>query len=130
MKTYTVAYDFLAQARNLLGIDDSRNEITAQQANFMRCVSSAFHHLAGTLYQEGIPAPAIRFLKEACVLGMRALGVYRSGGRVNESESAGVGWRLLENQLYRRWELLGICYSKVGDRKVSFWLFLFRDYVF
>ena len=28
------------------------------------------------------------------------------------------GWKQLEEQLYRRWELLGVCYVKIGDRKV------------
>ena len=28
------------------------------------------------------------------------------------------GWKQLEEQLYRRWELLGVCYVKFGDRKV------------
>jgi separase len=34
-------------------------------------------------------------------------------------EKAAEGWRQLEEQLYRRWELLGVCYSKIGDRKVG-----------
>jgi len=29
------------------------------------------------------------------------------------------GWKSLREQLYRRWELLGICYSKMADRRVS-----------
>jgi separase len=29
------------------------------------------------------------------------------------------GWKQLREQLYCRWELLGVCYSKIGDRKVG-----------
>ena len=29
-----------------------------------------------------------------------------------------IEWNELEEQLYRRWELLAVCYSKNGDRKV------------
>jgi len=29
-----------------------------------------------------------------------------------------IEWDQLEEQLYRRWELLAVCYSNNGDRKV------------
>ena len=29
------------------------------------------------------------------------------------------GWGQLRDQLSRRWELLGVCYSKIGDRQVG-----------
>ena len=120
MNTYGIAYDFLAQAARLLEIESSQDGVITQQANFTRCVSGAFHHLAGTLYQNGRYAHAVRFLKEACVLGERALGVYQ-GRREGDGETESIeGWRLLEDQLYRRWELLAVCYSKMGERKVGF----------
>jgi separase len=66
---------------------------------------------------------AVRFLKEGCALGERALVLRRRGGDEIEQtggEGNGVeGWKLLREQLYRRWELLGICYSKMGERRVS-----------
>ena len=34
--------------------------------------------------------------------------------KVREKE----GWKQLEETLFRRWELLGICYMKIGDKKV------------
>lgn len=69
---------------------------------------------------------AIRFLKEGCGLGRRALNMrmreYKSEGE-GEGESEGrerkeEGWKSLNEQLFRRWELLGICYAKMGDRRV------------
>lgn len=29
------------------------------------------------------------------------------------------GWKLLKEQLFRRWELLGICLMKMSDRRVG-----------
>jgi hypothetical protein len=62
----------------------------------------------------------VRFLKEACALGARALyvrvGTMREDGEDGEQEE---GWKQLEGQLFRRWELLAVCYSKFGDRKVA-----------
>jgi separase len=118
-QTYGPAYDFLAQAMTLLDLDnaaelapDERNN----QANFVRCVSGAFHNLAALLYQEERYGPAVRFLKEGCGLGERALRMHGGGlGRAVEREEV---WVALEQQLYRRWELLGVCYIKMGDRKV------------
>jgi len=40
----------------------------------------------------------------------------REGSRNGKGED---GWKSLREQLYRRWELLGICYSKMADRRVS-----------
>ncbi|KAF8075942.1 cysteine peptidase C50 [Lyophyllum atratum] len=57
---------------------------------------------AGTLYQAGRHGGAIGFLKDA---------LRRNAGMIEE------GWKQLEEQLYRRWELLGVCFSKLGDRK-------------
>jgi separase len=92
-------------------------------ANYVRCISGAYHNLAGTLYQGGKHVGAVRFLKEGCALGGKAL-VIRFGGGGDEGRGGGEekgeeGWKLLREQLYRRWELLGICYSKMGDRRVS-----------
>ena len=38
------------------------------------------------------------------------------GAEKSEKESQ---WSTLEEQLYRRWEILAVCHSKTGDRKVS-----------
>ena len=40
------------------------------------------------------------------------------------------GWEQLHDQLSRRWELLGVCCSKIGDRKVGQTLNLPSDTVF
>lgn len=85
--------------------------------------------MAGTLYQAGRHGAAISFLVKGCKLGQEALSLHAT-----ESHKDGVsdgscesnttdqremeGWKQLEEQLYRRWELLGVCYVKFGDRKV------------
>jgi separase len=102
-------------------------------ANFARCVSGAFHNLAGTLYQAERVGYAVRFLRCGCVLGVEALRLAGECGILPEERSAGDeedrdgdgegersadAWRLLREQIARRWELLGVCYSKIADRKV------------
>ena len=87
-------------------------------ANYMRCVSGAFYNLAGSLFQATRYGAAVPFLKESCALGGKALRlprhVSKSAMKTNEKE-----WQQLEEQLFRRWELLAACYLKNGDRKVG-----------
>jgi separase len=82
-------------------------------ANYTRCVSGAFYNVAGSLYQATRYGAAVPFLKESCVLGRKALCLPRQVS-INDKE-----WQQLEEQLFRRWELLAACYSKNGDRKVG-----------
>ena len=84
-------------------------------ANYTRCVSGAFYNVAGSLYQATRYGAAVPFLKESCVLGGKALRLPKPVSKsINEKE-----WQQLEEQLFRRWELLAVCYSKNGDRKVG-----------
>lgn len=113
--TYGTAYEYLVRANKVVASSGSSE---SELANYVRCISGAFHNLAGSLYQDGKYAGAVRFLKEGCILGVKALGLWRK----EDSEKSGKGdegWKLLKEQLYRRWELLGVCYSKMGDRRVS-----------
>ncbi|KAI6116384.1 peptidase family C50-domain-containing protein [Pisolithus sp. B1] len=100
-------------------------------ANFFRCISGAFHNLGGTLYKADKHGGAIRFLKQGCIVGTRALNLYAGQGGVDmtsgefdaqekENERNKEGWQQLEEQLFRRYELLGVCYLKIGDRKIAF----------
>jgi separase len=120
--TYTPALDLLNRAIVLLDSNpDHMNTIpVSSHANYIRCISGAYHNLAGILYQNSKHGGAVRFLKEACALGARALhirtGVIQDEGEGGEQED---GWKQLEEQLYRRWELLAVCYSKIGDLKVA-----------
>jgi hypothetical protein len=81
------------------------------------------------MYQAGRHGTAIGFLKDACALGVKALGMWKKMPGVDKkedrNEKAEDGWHQLEDQLYRRWELLGVCYSKIGDRKVGVVVLIF-----
>jgi separase len=91
-------------------------------ANYVRCISGAFHNLAGTLYQAGQYAQAIIFLVEGCRLGVMAIKAYHASSRMEDDSSVWKhedAWKQLSDQLYRRWELLGACYARIGDHKVS-----------
>jgi separase len=118
VQTYVTAYNFLAQAVTLLDFDDVAERASDSEqevrANFVRCTSANFHNLASLLCQGELYGHAVRFLMQGCDLGERALRMHCRQGPANQEEA----WVILAQQLYRRWELLGACYSKVGDRKV------------
>lgn len=111
--TYITCYDYLAQANELLGPEPS-----LELANYVRCVSGAYHNMAGTLYQDSKYSGAVRFLKEGCRIGKVALAM-RARLKVTEI-GADEAWKSLSEGLFRRWELLGICYSKMGDRRPAY----------
>jgi separase len=135
------AYDLLSRAARLLGFQLADNHewphtisplpSVAQDAlaNFVRCLSGAFHSLGGTLYQTGKYGSAILFLRRGCFVGGVALRLHEScdtglPGNVQESQKVASskesdGWGQLRDQLSRRWELLGVCCSKIGDRQVG-----------
>jgi len=138
------AYDLLFRAARLLGFQLTNDyeyprmisppsSVTEEAfANFVRCLSGAFHSLGGTLYQTGKYGSAIRFLCRGCPLGTVALRLRRSCDLRNLSSAQeqpktpktpgskeAEGWGQLHDQLSRRWELLGVSFSKIGDRQVS-----------
>lgn len=135
------AYDLLFRAARLLGFQLTNDceyshtisppsSVTEEAfANFVRCLSGAFHSLGGTLYQAGKYGSAIRFLRCGCPLGAVALRLRRSCDLKNPSSAQkqpkipgskeAEGWGQLHDQLSRRWELLGVSCSKIGDRQVS-----------
>ena len=133
------AYDLLARAACLLGLrldNDSYEYLPTSPsaneesfANFIRCLSNAFHSLGATLYQAGKYGTSIRFLRQGCRAGRVALHLYgnyteRDQGGAQEprkvlSRKEAEGWENLRGHLTRRWELLGVCYSKIGDRQVG-----------
>jgi separase len=93
-----------------------------ERANFLRCISGAFHNLGATIYQAGHYAHAIRFFEKSCPVGEEALKVRLMGHKAPAADAASEReeqWTSLEDQLCRRWEILGVCYSKIGDRKVG-----------
>jgi len=113
--SYTPVYDYLSRASHLVNASPSVNP------NWVRCVGGAFHLVAGSLYQSGKYGASVRFLKESCILGKKALAL-RSGVemRADDKEDA---WKALSEQLFRRWELLAACYVRTGEKKVNsfFW---------
>ncbi|KAG1731550.1 peptidase family C50-domain-containing protein [Suillus lakei] len=120
--TYTPTLDLLNHTIVLLdSTPDHVNAIPASaRANYVRCISGAYHNLAGMLYQSSKYGGAVRFLKEGCLLGSRALQL-RAGAMQDDPEDGEreEGWKQLEEQMFRRWELLAVCYSKMGDRKLA-----------
>lgn len=114
-RTYIPTYDFLSQATSILEPHVADQNVDAP--HYLRCISGAFHNLAGALYQVGQYGYAVSFLKDACLLGTRALETRRKSALSNERKAA-EGWKQLEEQLYRRWDLLGVCYLKNRDYKV------------
>ncbi|TFY60535.1 hypothetical protein EVJ58_g5088 [Rhodofomes roseus] len=104
-------------------------ETTATLANYTRCVAGAFHNVAGTLCQADRISHAVRFLNEGCALGKLALAMHRTAIEdAREEGQSGThdkeGWKQLEEQLWHRWEILGVCQAKTGDRKLAFEAFV------
>lgn len=135
------AYDLLFRAARLLGFQLTNDHeyphtispppsVTEEAfANFVRCLSGAFHSLGGTLYQAGKYGSTIRFLRRGCSMGAVALRLRRNcdsktpDNAQKQQNAAGSketeSWGQLHDQLSRRWELLGVCCSKIGDRQVG-----------
>ena len=131
------AYDLLFRAARLLGFQLADNHEWPHTisplpslardvfANFVRCLSGAFHSLGGILYQAGKYGTAIRFLRRGCFVGGAALRLHEGcdtgvlGSVQESSRKESEGWGQLRDQLSRRWELLGVCCSKLGDRQVG-----------
>ncbi|KAI8971333.1 peptidase family C50-domain-containing protein [Trametes punicea] len=94
-----------------------------QLANYKRCVAGVYYNFAVQLHQNGRLSHAVPFLTEACNLSDRALVDYRTA-LLKEESADEIGkrevWRQLEEQLYRRWELLGVCHAKTGDRQLAY----------
>ncbi|KAJ7709735.1 peptidase family C50-domain-containing protein [Mycena rosella] len=122
--THVPPHAILKRAAAFLEIEI--DDVAADKATYARCISGAFHNLAGTLYQAGKHGAAIRYLQDGCTLGRMALDMHAAAvaaGKEDEPKMTDA-WRQLEEQLWRRWELLGVCYSKIGDRKLAFESFL------
>ncbi|THV00746.1 hypothetical protein K435DRAFT_963900 [Dendrothele bispora CBS 962.96] len=142
-RTYNPAYEYLTRAAVLCDVEGSKlndsNSTTAStspstsscvttkdKANFIRCTSGAFHNLGGTLYTNGRFGSAIPFLREGCRLGSKALEVWRGidekdgVSEKNQGDGKVDPWKQLEEQIWRRWQLLGVCYIKTGDRRPAY----------
>ncbi|KAL5522623.1 hypothetical protein ACEPAG_8640 [Sanghuangporus baumii] len=115
------AYDYLIRAVRLIERSPSSSpEEKCSTANYLRCVAGAFANLAGTLYKAERHAFAIRFLLQACPLSSRASDHYSQSVIIeppSDSDKDREVWSTHRSQTYRRWELLGVCYVKTGDRR-------------
>ncbi|TFK18247.1 hypothetical protein FA15DRAFT_760707 [Coprinopsis marcescibilis] len=125
-QTYIPAYDYLADA---LKICDSVQNPAIQNdtPNYIRCISGGFYNIACRLFQESRFGAAVPFLKEACSLGERALEGRKQvqaspisdkgKGKEKEKDTArAADWAQLEQLLYKRWEMIAVCYLRNGDR--------------
>ena len=123
--TYAIARSHLDRAAALLAGLSAGSVSCAVIANYTRCAAGVNHHFASQLYQSGRYDHTIRFLEESCRLGQQALDLYHAAkttGATDATEGENADkeevWKQLEEQLSRRWELLGVCQAKTGDRKV------------
>ena len=109
--TYTHAYENLEWAhRTTIALPVPPPDLKSE---YLRCISGAYHTIGATLCQAERFGAAARFLQKACELGACAI----SGTRLRNDSRDKQRANLLQN-LYRRWEMLGVCYVRIGDRKV------------
>lgn len=122
------AYDYLMRALRLIERSPSNNpENKRTIANYLRCLAGAHANLAGALYKDERYGIAIRFLKQACPLSTRASECSSgnsSSSPSSEFEKDREAWKTHRAQVYRRWELFGVCYVKTGDRRLAYEAFL------
>ena len=130
------AYIYLTKAEEAIQAYSSSTEDEIAEKNvatYLRCTSGAYFNVAGSLYKGEKYGLAIRFLKRACPLAEASLEKYEiatsktatkdpKGKKEqtdgNEDKDQDV-WAAHKAQLYKRWELLGVCYGKLPDRKVG-----------
>lgn len=109
--TFIPAFEMLARATK---IASTAAEVSLP--NYLRCISGAFYVVGGVLYHAARFGAATRFVQEACKTGDDALTMWHKLGNTREGEEV---WTQLEEQFHKRWELLGVCYSKIADRSVG-----------
>ena len=121
VESHTPALGFLERAVAAVNSAMTGTITNEDAATLIRCISGTLHNLGGTLYAAGCLGGAVRFLKEGCILGRRVLEMYtnaRADTQGDQGDREKEGRQQLEEQLFRRYELLGVCHSKIGDRKV------------
>ncbi|KIY64248.1 hypothetical protein CYLTODRAFT_358669 [Cylindrobasidium torrendii FP15055 ss-10] len=118
--THLVSHDTLSRcAKVIAGCQDTIGQ--HEYANFLRCISSSFHNTGGQLYQTNSYASAVTFIEEGCKLGAQALNLHRTHPNPDETSTS---WDQLRDQLYRRWQLLGLCNAAINDRRAAYSAFL------
>lgn len=91
---------------------------SARKAEMIKVVSNAYYICGAALYKDGKGGSAVGLFKVSCELGARALEVVRECG--DESAEGEVHtWAAHRELMSRRWELMGVCATKGGDRKVG-----------
>ncbi|KAF8446447.1 peptidase family C50-domain-containing protein [Boletus edulis BED1] len=127
VESYTPTLSYIERAVVAVSAIPAGTITSEDTATFFRCISGTLHNLGGTLYTAGRLGGAVRFLKEGCVLGRRVVAMYGSActdQQIEENGKEKEGRQQLEEQLFRRYELLGVCHSKIGDRKLAYECFV------
>jgi hypothetical protein len=91
----------------------------ATKLNYQRCVSAGFYNTGAALYQSGKYSAATRFLSVGCLVGSHALAQHQLLLAELASTDNKEFWLQLEHQIFQRWDLLGSCFVKTGERQVS-----------
>ncbi|KAJ6630611.1 peptidase family C50-domain-containing protein [Mycena sp. CBHHK59/15] len=104
-RTHAPSHGILARAAALLQVEARGSVSAADKANYARCHGSA-----------------IRYLQDGCALGRTALQMHAalSATGVNDDPQMVEGWKQLEEQLWRRWELLGLAFEGFLDSVQAF----------
>ncbi|KAF8324196.1 uncharacterized protein EI90DRAFT_2366715 [Cantharellus anzutake] len=93
------------------------SELDAQSSALLKSTSSAFWTVAVTLFNRGQHATAVPFLTQSCHLvqelqGLKLPNAADQGLQANQLS--------ISNVLPKRWELLGFCQSRTGDRRLAY----------
>ncbi|KAK7685385.1 hypothetical protein QCA50_011248 [Cerrena zonata] len=108
------AFTLLDRAQRVLSPSREGEEV-----ELLRLLANAFYAISGSLYKACHYDFAIRFLERACRLSARAL-TYLDSPMNSNADGEKEGWKWLRETLYKRYEVLGVCHSKIGDRKKAY----------
>jgi separase len=111
---------FLQTESSASDTDEPRELDITTKLNYQRCISGAFFNSGAVLYRAGKHSVAARFIRVGSSVGSYALEEHRRQPIVEGTDTEKRKfWIQLEEQVYQRWDLLGSCYMKTGERQVS-----------
>lgn len=127
--TYAAVYDYLDRASTFIEFPLLHQGHDLDYfVKLTKCVAGTLMNTAIALYQINHYSHAVRFLTLCCNLTSQ---LWDSLTAIDTASSAPTTIKLIEESrsyfrtaLTKRWELLGDCYSKVGDRKSAYHAFL------
>lgn len=97
--------------------------LSEDRAKLKRFISGTAYHFGGKIYKEGRPVDGLDLLRVGCIVAQEAVSDWKARLVASEDDGAVTEgkddqWRTLEEDLGKRWELLGTILLKKDNKKV------------